>query len=334
MMVLVSVVSRRRWILSACFIAVAFRVWLQPNKLKIEQAHRPSEPHSKSTSLELAIIGAPWRLSNSTDSSSSQSLTFRSEYPTSFDILQDILKDNDVGNVTGVNVKELPPCLVTNHSRTDALVESVLQGTALISLPILNMGMPKVGSNTLLSFLQCAGFNANHAQCGPKMRSAASLGIGPVGSGCYGNHGGDAMLQMDKVSPPNNCFFPQIQLLDEIHQEHPNATFILNFRPVDDWIESVTNWNGLAARLTRCDLPGLPKGVGRKKKDLRNWYCGHVRHIREFVALYPSHALIELDLYDTERSARVMAKLFQVNETCWGHANKGKLTKIAEKQTP
>jgi hypothetical protein len=83
----------------------------------------------------------------------------------------------------------------------------------------------------------------------------------------------------------------------------------------------------MAGRFTKCDLPGLPKRVGKKDQDLRNWYCGHVRHIREFVALHPSHALIELDLYDMERSATVMAKLFQVKETCWGHSNKGTQTR-------
>jgi hypothetical protein len=288
---------------------------------------RPSASASASasspTSSELALIGAPWRLPDSKMS--------LSHYP-SFDILEGILKDNDVRNITGVDVKELPACLVADHSRTDALVESVLQGITSLSLPILNVGMPKAGSNTLKSFLKCAGVKTNHAQCGPGMLYAASQDNAPLNNGCGGKHGADAMLQMDMIKPPLNCVFPQIQLLDEIHQEHPNATFILNFRPVNDWIKSVRNWPNMLNRFSRCDLPGLPEGVGGKDQELRNWYCGHVRHIREFVALYPSHALIELDLYDTERSARVMAKLFQVNETCWGHANKGAQTKRAERK--
>jgi hypothetical protein len=135
------------------------------------------------------------------------------------------------------------------------------------------------------------------------MQWAASQGIGPVGNGCGGNHGADAMLQMDRIKPPYKCFFPQMQLLDGIHQEHPNATFILNFRPVNDWINSARKFNGMVFRFIQCDIPGLPIGLGRKDQDMRNWYCCHVRHIREFVALHPSHALIELDLYDTERSS-------------------------------
>jgi hypothetical protein len=35
-----------------------------------------------------------------------------------------------------------------------------------------------------------------------------------------------------------------------------------------------------------------------------------------------------VDLYDTERSATVMAKLFQVKATCWGHSNKGTQTRM------
>jgi hypothetical protein len=314
--------SQRRGKVSPYFLVpILIFSWLQVRLTK--QAHRPfgdeldafARPNVAST-LELALIGAPWRLPTPTNSFSRN--------PPSFVILQRILKDNDIGNITGVNVTNLPSCLVANHTRTDALAESVLQGKAL-PLPILNMGMPKAGTSTLWAFFECAGLKTNHDhKCGVAMRRAAYNGIGPLRAprSC-GKKGAEAILQMDRIKPPTNCFFPQIQLLDEIHQEHPNATFILNFRPVDDWINSARMWSGMTARFSLCDLPGLPTGVGGKNQELRNWYCGHVRHIREFVALYPSHALIELDLYDTERSARVMAKLFETNETCWGHANKG-----------
>jgi hypothetical protein len=39
-----------------------------------------------------------------------------------------------------------------------------------------------------------------------------------------------AFMQMDR-----DTFFPQVELLDEIHEENPNATFILMFRNMSDW---------------------------------------------------------------------------------------------------
>jgi hypothetical protein len=135
------------------------------------------------------------------------------------------------------------------------------------------------------------------------------------------NHGFDAYLQMDLNYPP--CYFPQISLLDELHEEYPNATFILNFRPVDDWIDSARRWNGnIVVRWSNCTIPGLIHKKGEvSTQQLRNWWCGHVKHVREFVRQYPSHKLIELDLYDTQGSSNLMSKLFGVNASCWGKSN-------------
>jgi hypothetical protein len=121
--------------------------------------------------------------------------------------------------------------------------------------------------------------------------------------------------------------------LDEIHQEQPHATFVMNFRPVDDWIRSARTYTKMANRwgTPSCisKIPGLVKDQGRAEikgkiltqQEIRNWLCGHVKHVREFVKQYPTHKLIELDLYDTEGSSKVMATLFSANETCWGQSN-------------
>ena len=39
-----------------------------------------------------------------------------------------------------------------------------------------------------------------------------------------------SFLQMDR-----DVFFPQIELLDHIHEESPNATFLLMFRGMNGW---------------------------------------------------------------------------------------------------
>jgi hypothetical protein len=246
---------------------------------------------------------------------------------TSLEILEQVLVDNDVGNIT----QFLPSCLVPNTENTQALADS---GEPL-QFPILNLGMPKGGSTTLQAFFNCAGWNTGHNQEGGCMERSLRAGKPPI-AGCRLTKGKQALLQLDVQIPPQ-CFFPQISFLDEIHQEKPHATFVMNFRPVDDWIRSARAWNGgLANRWGRPDfiskIPGLVKDQGREEikgealtqQEIRNWLCGHVKHVREFVKQYPTHKLIELDLYDTEGSSKVMASLFSANETCWGQSNANK----------
>eukprot|EP00536_Pseudo-nitzschia_multiseries_P002377 jgi/Psemu1/183371/e_gw1.31.56.1 len=119
-------------------------------------------------------------------------------------------------------------------------------------------------------------------------------------------------------------FFPQISLLDEIHSAEPNATFVLLFRPVDDWIRSVRSWHRLPVRwmeettetktttTTTTAIPGLtltPDQALRRESNpgepllatesqLEEFWCHHVEHVRRFADEHPSHLLIELDLYD------------------------------------
>jgi hypothetical protein len=231
---------------------------------------------------------------------------------TSLEILERVLVDNDVGNIT----EALPSCLVPNSQSTQALVDS---GETL-QLPILNLGMPKCGSTTLHRFFSCSGMKATHRNDGFCIRKAVLNGKPPI-SGCRSSESADALCQLDFIF--GNCIFPQISLLDEIHQEHPHATFVMNFRPVDDWIHSAENWRpNMVARWSKCIVPGLIKeGEKLTKQEIRNWLCGHVKHVREFVKQYPTHRLIELDLYDTEVSSKAMSSLFNTNATCWGISN-------------
>lgn len=66
------------------------------------------------------------------------------------------------------------------------------------------------------------------------MKNATARGLKPLGScGKF-----QAFMQMDRDS-----FFPQIELLEQIHYESPNATFLLMFRNMSDWFR---RWVGLS----------------------------------------------------------------------------------------
>ncbi|OEU21667.1 hypothetical protein FRACYDRAFT_165980 [Fragilariopsis cylindrus CCMP1102] len=135
-------------------------------------------------------------------------------------------------------------------------------------------------------------------------------------------------------------WYPQIKLLDELHEEQPNSTFVLIFRPLKDWFNSINHWPGIKERMSKFTMPGL---VLTKQQQidiqLGRWWCSHVNHIRDYVKQYPSHKLIELDLYDTKTSSEVLDDIFQKHkkhededssngnekrESCWGHANVNK----------
>ena len=222
--------------------------------------------------------------------------------------------------------KPLLSCMEANIEGTWNLVQQQRQGRIArpISLPVFNLGMPKIGSSTLFAFFKCSGIRANHGENGMCFKKAHMEGK-PVVQTCNIDHS-QAWLQLDCNYPQRNaCHYPQMSELEQIHEEEPNATFILNFRPFHDWFTSLSNWHNsdggyLNDRLKQCDLPGLPKGKGNET-ELKDWLCHHVQNVRRFVQEHPSHALIELDLYDTNTSSHVMAELFGSKVSCWGKAN-------------
>jgi hypothetical protein len=265
------------------------------------------------------------------------------------------------------NTDETPACLLPDKQRTTATVERLLAKRhkneiihdisdvsfkdPLVSLPVLNLGLPKVGSSTLAAFFRCVGLKGTHQfmKDGKKLegiclRDAARLGLPPL-QNCAPN--AEFLMQMDAEYPfghslhphlsskwRDDCFFPQLELLEILHEEVPDATYVMNFRPLGDWIKSLTEWGDLLPRFSKCHLPnmprGIPKDVRRPEHDMALFWCSHVLHVRHFVQEFPSHILIELDLYDSNTSAAVLSSLFPnrhktataEEQSCWGHANK------------
>mmetsp|Transcript_16919 Transcript_16919/g.33768 ORF Transcript_16919/g.33768 Transcript_16919/m.33768 type:complete len:453 (-) Transcript_16919:1975-3333(-) len=132
----------------------------------------------------------------------------------------------------------------------------------------------------------------------------------------------------DDVQPL--CSFPQITHLDELHAAYPNATLILNTRPAENWIRSISQWNPTPDRvadkgylrrvLAQCDLPGFSSGVGETDEELALFYNSHSERIRSFVQQHPSHALVEINIED-DNSGRVLESNFGISHQCWGKQN-------------
>jgi hypothetical protein len=278
---------------------------------------------------------------------------------------------------------------------TTRLVPNKAFEDPLVPLPILNMGMPKLGSTSLYYYFQCKGLTATHWNLGTEkfeglcMRDAVKVGLPPLET-CTSRDSDDsanstnttqtqkqkqythAIMQMDVALPlgtryrtlipafrssveKDDCFFPQLSLLEEFHAENPYATFVINFRPMKDWVNSIVNWSDILERLQQCDLPNLPRGIpslSQHKNEtetqtyleatMTQFFCSHVLHVRNFVRDHPTHNLIELDLYD-ERTPYLLDALFpsssqqrspsddiatnangtSLESSCWGKSNEG-----------
>lgn len=286
---------------------------------------------------------------------------------------------------------DIPPCLRPNKEKTSALVRKLLDANAntntntdanankpLLPLPIINVGLPKSGSTTLYQFFKCLGLRSTHYYFdtpffeGKCMREAVNNGLPPLRT-CGPNTDAFMEINIEKArgflcdhtlckkgtglwsaEQDDDCVFPQLVYLEEIHADNPNATFVMSMRPVHDWLRSVRDWNHLLPALVACDFPNLPRGVpedvhNHKKvlPHMSRFLCSHFQHVRNFVRAHPSHALIELDLYDEDHAKNVMSALFPLvksqkqnttttssSESCYGHANKSGPKRKPTKQKP
>ncbi|KAL7516987.1 hypothetical protein ACHAWX_001952 [Stephanocyclus meneghinianus] len=217
------------------------------------------------------------------------------------------------------------------RARSNKIVAS---GHGHVRVPFINVGMPKMGSTSLHKFFCCGNYTSSHWECGKGkglcadcMKTAALSGSPPLKScGAFQSY-----MQMDR-----DVFFPQIELLDQIHEESPNATFLLMFRGMNGWFRSMSHWKAsdtsphtfrdskgksLSERLTNANITGLPPGKGSNQREISDFFCWHVNHIRKFVSSHPSHELIELDIASPYVGVQ-LENIFGINRSCWGEANK------------
>jgi hypothetical protein len=234
--------------------------------------------------------------------------------------------------------------------------------------PIMVVGFPKAGTSSIFNFFKCSGLKSMHWYCcgdqvepqtgGPHLMASCMLknvqrGL-PILYKCghydlfaelngprkrmYNESGQPGYLLDDGTydfqGPGNRLFFPQHHYINELHQQYPNATFILNLRPVDEWVDSVLRWgDDLATQILNeyhVQSNGnieLPKDSIELTKTLTLLFEEHSEMIRNFVRKHPSHSLVEVDVSDS-RAGEVLADAFGLDEKCWQQMNKN-----AENQT-
>ena len=205
--------------------------------------------------------------------------------------------------------------------------------------PVFDVGLPKSGTTSVYDYMVCGGYRSSHWTCdavhefcGVCARANFDAGR-PLLQGCggyevwaeinvtpcaNGTACGDAYAPL--ATPQNECFFPQLSALPQLHAAYPHATWVLTLRPARHWAASLANWWDLQQRLAACDLPGLPRGVGAAETDLISFFDNHTARVREFAAAHPSLRLVEIHV-EGEHAASSMQHAFGVAQSCWGKSN-------------
>jgi hypothetical protein len=147
-----------------------------------------------------------------------------------------------------------------------------------------------------------------------KSKSSANILDGCGDYDIYTEMNGPKLPTRDSQTPPG-IFLPQHYHLQELHEAEPTATWILNIRPVDEWIRSVLNVpaqklleqlkeevemhntmrNGTIAR----EQFNRPVAGTRRDQDiqfLKEFWEDHIDHVQAFIKEHPTHQLIEIDI--------------------------------------
>eukprot|EP00588_Corethron_pennatum_P010696 CAMPEP_0194277344 /NCGR_PEP_ID=MMETSP0169-20130528/9702_1 /TAXON_ID=218684 /ORGANISM="Corethron pennatum, Strain L29A3" /LENGTH=555 /DNA_ID=CAMNT_0039021295 /DNA_START=290 /DNA_END=1957 /DNA_ORIENTATION=- len=201
--------------------------------------------------------------------------------------------------------------------------------------PVISLGFPKTGTTSIFHYFHCGKFPSSHYRCANKLSSkkAGRFRCGDCVQNNIGN--GNPMFKScgsfdvwaeinssniyDKVP---TIFLPQVEHLNAIHENYPNATFVLTKRDPEEWISSVMNWHKLHQLFINTNITGLPAGSGKTSDELQKFLKGHMYRIREFVRRHPSHTLIEVDIND-KNVGNILEDAFGIDAKCWSQSNVG-----------
>mmetsp|Transcript_22455 Transcript_22455/g.34446 ORF Transcript_22455/g.34446 Transcript_22455/m.34446 type:complete len:135 (+) Transcript_22455:101-505(+) len=104
-----------------------------------------------------------------------------------------------------------------------------------------------------------------------------------------------------RIEDLNMCFLPQITHLQVLHENYPNATFVLNILDnPDQWFDHYENTTAstIFEDLKRClkDMTDIQSLFGKSNSEERAklLYTYHIDSIRASVRDNPSHELVEV----------------------------------------
>ena len=134
--------------------------------------------------------------------------------------------------------------------------------------------------------------------------------------------------ELDGQENNGGMTLPQWDYIQEVYDQFPIATWILNVRQPENWLRSVDRWLDLRQRfIANAFLPDLPRGVGTEDKDMIHFYQRQAERIREFCSTHPSLSCVEVPI-DSPDAGIIMEKAFGIPKICWGNRNANNGTAI------
>lgn len=221
--------------------------------------------------------------------------------------------------------------------------------------PIMVLGLPKAGTSSIFAYFHCMGFYSQHWYCCGPQHHAQQDDMPAYISDCMVSNLQDRLPILDgcgeydvytelngprRKTPADQAFraadgtigyrprlfLPQHFHLEELHAYAPNATWILNVRPINDWVHSVRQVpaNMLAKQLLfeaqeqnpdRWLHPNFWNSQAyRPNQDfLVEFWKEHIGRITSFVAQHPTHPLIWVNITNLDAGRKLAYDLSQVD---------------------
>jgi hypothetical protein len=238
-----------------------------------------------------------------------------------------------------------------------------------LPLPIIVMGFPKAGTSSIFSFFHRQGLKAQHWYCcnpqpspqkgGPELMAGCMMkNIRHNQTNIFQGCGDDTLEVFSEINGPrrkkihpltgktgylnddgsidyngpgNRIFLPQHFRIHQIHEAYPNATWVLNHRPIDSWMKSVLSWgddlhnqffNEYYMQGAISEIPS-DNNMTSVRALLQRIYQEHYDMVIDFVRKHPSHALVQVNITD-ENAGKVLGQEFGLDPLAWSNVNKNR----------
>ena len=227
----------------------------------------------------------------------------------------------------------------SNNNQKDILQKNNVTTLNVTALPIINMGLMKSGTTSIASYFQCGlpedlSIFVTHYDCfsykkDQKLGIVARMACGVrLRNNLQGGRsvfdGMDQFLvyaELDSIEQNMGMTLPQWSYLMEIYEYFPQATWILNMRDPNKWLNSVNRWKDLRERFVRNRYGYFWKGIGSTDEEMIEFYLKQAEKVRDFVRHHPSLTLVEVWI-DDPNAGYVMEKAFGIDSNkCWGRKN-------------
>ena len=228
----------------------------------------------------------------------------------------------------------------TGASASHHAIVKLLQPNELkLPTPIIVMGMMKAGTTSIYGYFKCgldpkmaklSHYDCNHKKNTPQEKIGLACGkrirrnltkMKPRKSAFDTIDGFHLYAEIDGQEKNGGMTLPQWDYLNEVYDQFPMATWILNVRQPEMWLNSVDRWLDLRQRfIDNPYLPDLPRGVGKDDKDMIRFYLRQAERIREFCASHPNLSCVEVNI-DQPDAGDIMENSFGIPTTCWGNRN-------------